>query len=224
MKTNKNNLKTISLIITLFLIIGIIFYNNMGISHRNPLEKQYDLLANPTAQKLFFEQSNSLKDEVDPKLVQLDELNIGCFGPSQVLDMDDNDKNLGGQCCGALKSLHIYEEQVKALEKYKDIPEVPKDPYSILVILAKKLIKYDQDIKLNAEQQKIFNEASKISSEGGPCCCKCWKWYVYSGLAKYLIINYNYNAEQIAELWDISDSCGEHGDHHSSVEKHNIHN
>ena len=67
--------------------------------------------------------------------------------------------------------------------------------------------------------KQIYEEAKKMSHEGGPCCCgsdkldeSCWRWKVYGGLAKVLITEYNFNAEQIAEIWDISDGCG--GDQH----------
>ncbi len=189
----------------------------------NPIVERYNKLSTATAKKLYYEQSEGLTKSVDDRLILLDELTISCFGADNVLRMSDTDKNLGGQCCGVLKSVHMYEEQLKALEEYEDIPEIPKDPYNVPVELAKKLIQYDKDIILTSEQQKILDEASEMSNEGGPCCCKCWKWYMYNGLAKLLITKYNFNAEDVAMVWDLSDSCGEHGEHHSGVEKHKKH-
>ena len=39
--------------------------------------------------------------------------------------------------------------------------------------------------------------------------------WIYEGLAKYLITEYDFTAEQIADLWDLSDACGGpgHADH-----------
>ena len=207
----------------MILLVVFIYYVNINSKDSSPVAEQYRLLTSTTAKKLFYAQSEGLTKPVDQRLVELDGLTIGCFGSDQVLSMNDNDKSLGGQCCGVLKSTHMYEEQLKALEEY-DILEIPKDPYNIPVSLAKKLIQFDRDIKLTVEQQKIFDEASEMSNEKGPCCCKCWKWYAYSGLAKYLIVEYDYNAEQVVEIWDISDSCGEHGEHHSGILKHGLHN
>lgn len=209
--------------ITIAFLVSLILVNVLKDSPANPIKEQYESLPNPTAKKLFLAQSDGLTKPVDQRLVALDMLTIGCFGSQHVLEMDDSDPSLGGQCCGVLKSVHMYEEQLEALEAYKDLPEIPNDPYNIPVALAKKLNSYDRDIVLTSEQQKVLDDASAMSNEGGPCCCKCWKWYAYSGLAKYLITNYHYNAEQIAKVWDISDSCGEHGDHHSGVVKQGVH-
>ena len=111
---------------------------------------------------------------------------------------------------------HRYKEQIEGLKKYSSISQIPKDPYDIEIKLAKELLNYQQNIKLIKDQQEIYNEAMKKSEEGGPCCCQCWRWYVYEGVAKFLIVNNNFNADQIAELWDLSDGCGgeshEHGD------------
>jgi len=48
----------------------------------------------------------------------------------------------------------------------------------------------------------------QMSHHGGPCCCKCWKWHMMSGLGKKLIVDFGWNAKQLAELWDLSSSCG----------------
>lgn len=213
----------ISIFVFLVLVIAVYYFFGLPGAGATPIEEQYKLLPTETAKKLFYVQSESLTKEVDPRLIELNKLTIGCFGPSRVMGMDDSAVNLGGQCCGVLKSTHMYEEQLETLQKYNRIPQIPKDPYNMPVKLVKKLIEYDNDIKLNAEQQKIFDKASEMSNEKGPCCCKCWKWYAYSGLAKYLIVEHNFNAEQITEVFDISDSCGEHGEHHSGVLKHDKH-
>ena len=138
-----------------------------------------------------------------------------CSGPG-FIDSKSNKDRLQGSCCSAM-DFHRYEEQIEGLKKYSKIEKIPKDPYDIPVSLAKELLEYQKTIKLNAEQQKIYDEAVKLSHEGGPCCCKCWRWYAFEGLAKYLITEYGFNAEQIAEIWDLEDGCGgtghaEHGE------------
>jgi hypothetical protein len=113
--------------------------------------------------------------------------------------------------------MHRYEEQVTGLKKFKDIPEIPSDPYDIEVGLAKKLLSY-YDLKLSEAEQKSYDYAMQNSNEKGPCCCKCWRWYVYGGLGKLLIREKGFNGQQLTEVWNLSDGCGGEGDHveHSS--------
>jgi hypothetical protein len=47
-----------------------------------------------------------------------------------------------------------------------------------------------------------------MSHEGGPCCCKCWRWTAFEGQAKYLIVEKGFTAEQVASIWDLEDGCG----------------
>ncbi len=124
--------------------------------------------------------------------------------------------HLQGSCCSPM-SLHRYSEQIKGLKKYSSIPEIPSDPYDIEVKLAKKLLTSDRNIQLTSKEQRVYDYAMQHADEGGPCCCKCWRWYVYSGLGKYLIRNYKFTGEQVTEVWNLSDGCGggdEAGDHH----------
>ena len=124
-----------------------------------------------------------------------------------------NTQRIQGSCCNKMDH-HAYLEQIEALKKYKDISIIPPDPYDISAEKAKQLFKYLEEIELTSDQQTIYNEAMKISNEGGPCCCKCWHWDAYEGLAKKLIVDYGWNSEQIAELWDFSDACGGSGHEH----------
>ena len=48
----------------------------------------------------------------------------------------------------------------------------------------------------------------KLSEEGGPCCCRCWRWTTFEGQAKFLIARREFDAEAIAEIWDLEDGCG----------------
>lgn len=128
------------------------------------------------------------------------------------------DMRLRGSCCSPM-SLHRYSEQVAALKKYGDIAEIPRDPYDIEAGRAKKLMGY-YVMQLTADEQKAYDFAMEHSSEQGPCCCQCWRWEVYGGLAKYLIRNYGYTGEQVTEVWDLSDGCGGDSQHfHDTVRR-----
>ena len=141
-----------------------------------------------------------------------------------------DDARLQGSCCSPM-STHRYSEQVEGLEKFKsalrqaqggeqsrtiagqNIDKIPDDPYDIKAGLAKELMSY-YDIELTAEEQKAYDYAMQNSSEKGPCCCKCWRWYVYGGLGKYLIKNHGFTGEQVTEVWNLSDGCGGDSEHH----------
>jgi hypothetical protein len=120
-------------------------------------------------------------------------------------------ERLRGSCCSPM-NLHRYTEQVEGLQKYSYISEIPPDPYDIEVGLAQNLLSY-YDVELTPEEQKAYDYAMTNSNEKGPCCCKCWRWYVYGGLGKLLIKNYGFTGEQLTEVWNLSDGCGGAGDH-----------
>ena len=127
-----------------------------------------------------------------------------------------NDTRLQGSCC-SLMSVHRYSEQVEGLEKFKsvasqNIEKIPDDPYDIEAGLAKELMPY-YDLELTLEEQKAYDYAMQNSSEKGPCCCKCWRWYVYGGLGKYLIKNHGFTGEQVTQVWNLSDGCGGDSEH-----------
>lgn len=138
--------------------------------------------------------------------------NSSCSGSfKDSIDTMPEGSRLKGSCCSPM-DIHRYTEQVTGLEKYRDIPEIPSDPYDIDGGLAKTLKEY-YDVELTAEQQKAYDHAMANSDEKGPCCCKCWRWYVYGGLGKLLIQKYNFTGEQVTEVWNLSDGCGGAGDH-----------
>ncbi len=175
------------------------------------IDKIYKGLS-PQAQALYYKQSHALTQAVPERLVELDEKTIGCFGPKQILSMSTTEGNLGGQCCGALMNVEAYNVQLDAIQDFVEenggAELIPPDPYDVSVSTAQRLTQYDSDITLSPEQQSAFDKAVAASHHGGPCCCKCWKWYMMSGLAKKLIVDEQWSAQQIAELWDISSSCG----------------
>lgn len=133
----------------------------------------------------------------------------------QTVDGYSDEQRIQGACCGAM-DLHRYQEQVEGLKKYSNISQIPEDPYDIPVPLAKELFEYQKTITLTDDQQKIYDEAIGMSGEGGPCCCRCWRWTAFEGLAKYLITEHDFTAEQVAEVWDLEDGCGGAG-HASEV-------
>jgi len=118
---------------------------------------------------------------------------------------------LQGSCCSSLDR-HRYVEQVNGLKKHGDIAEIPSDPYSIPAGVAQALMRYHA-VELNGAEQAAYNYAMVHSDEQGPCCCECWRWEVYGGLAKLLITEYSFTGSQIAEIWDLSDGCGGGEDH-----------
>lgn len=140
-----------------------------------------------------------------------------CGGGANVVYSMPENGNLQGSCCSPM-DLHRYEEQIEGLKRYSSYDIIPSDPYDVPVVWARETIDYNKNTQLTAEQQAIYDEAVEMSHEGGPCCCICWHWYAYEGLAKKLIIEYGFSAEQIAEVWDLSDACG--GDGHAHGQGH----
>lgn len=118
---------------------------------------------------------------------------------------------LRGSCCSPMDE-HRYVEQINGLKEYADISAIPPNPYNIPVGLAQKhMARYSLD--LSGTEQAAYDYAMENSDEGGPCCCPCWRWEMYGGLAKFLITEQSFTGEQIAEIWDLSDGCGGGDDH-----------
>ena len=189
MKLNKNT--TIAVVATLVLIGGALYFgsnkNNLPTLKPNEaLAAKFDMLSKNGNSSC----SSAFQQSID--------------------GMSDNGQ-LQGSCCSPM-DVHRYTEQVTGLQKYKDIPEIPSDPYDINAGLAKQL-KANYDVQLTPEEQKAYDYAMANSMEKGPCCCKCWRWYVYGGLGKLLIQKYHFTGEQVTEIWNLSDGCGGPGDH-----------
>ena len=189
----KNYLKDKTIIISVAILVGAGMFSYLQISpNKNPLGVDSALAAR------FAELSKNGNSACS-----------GAFNDS-ILSMAD-DERIYGSCCSPM-NLHRYIEQVEGLKKYKDIPEIPPDPYDVDAGLAKKMQAY-YDTELTSEEQIAYDYAISNSMEKGPCCCKCWRWYVYGGLAKYLIRNSNFTGEQVTEVWNLSDGCGGDDDH-----------
>jgi len=162
-----------------------------------------------------FVPANSLEE----KFVMLSSANTNYCASSNFLDAKADGERVQGSCCTKM-DFHRYEEQIEGLKQYSGIDAIPSDPYDIEASLAKRLIAYDREITLTVQQQKVYDMAVGMSMEGGPCCCKCWRWTAFEGQAKYLITEYNFDEKQIAHIWNLEDGCGGSGHvGHSKSEK-----
>jgi hypothetical protein len=113
---------------------------------------------------------------------------------------------LQGSCCSPMQ-LQRYIKQVAGLKKYANTAQIPADPYDIPAGLAQKMMA-GYDLALDPEQQKSYDYAMQHSAEKGPCCCQCWRWHAYGGLAKLLIRDRAFTGAQITDVWNLSDGCG----------------
>jgi len=119
---------------------------------------------------------------------------------------------LQGSCCSPMER-HRYGEQIQGLTKYGAIPEIPPDPYDIAAGTAQKAMRY-YDLTLSPDEEKAYQYAMQNSDVKGPCCCQCWRWRTYGGLAKFLIREHRFTGEQLVEVWNLSGACGGAEDHH----------
>lgn len=121
---------------------------------------------------------------------------------------------LQGSCCAPMDA-HRYTEQVKALAAYADISSIPPDPYDIDAKLAHQLTTA-YELALSPSKQVAYDYAMENSDERGPCCCGCWRWYVYGGLANRLIRDHGFTGEQVKAAWNLSNGCGGGAEHNHS--------
>lgn len=218
---------TLSVIVVL-LIVGGAVYIGLGKGGGNSvlhaqLAEAYAKIPTASGKALFQTQSGNLTKEVDPILVDLDSQIISCGADVDGLIGSNPTASgscvagatnlssttgmfLGGQCCGAMKDTKEYTAQLEKMQMYKDLPDVPLNPHKTPIPLAKKWIDYDKATTLTPQEQSIFDQAIKLSKEG-PCCCKCWHYYVNEGIAKKMIKDYHYSAQQVAAYWDASSIC-----------------
>ena len=113
---------------------------------------------------------------------------------------------LQGSCCSEMERTR-YVKQIEELTKYRAVVDIPPNPYDIDAVLASKLLTY-YDLALTPVEQKAYDYAMANSDEKGPCCCRCWRWNVYGGLAKLLIREHGFDGKQISEVWNMSNGCG----------------
>jgi len=188
------------------------------------LKTTYNSIPTDAGKANFMTQSENLTKAVDPTLADLDKQIISCSpnvdnlmgnspitggsctaGPTALATTSG--MTLGGQCCGAMKDLDEYNKELEGLQKYKDISDVPMNPFKTPVATAKKWIDYDNATTLTPQEQAVFDQAMAMSKEK-PCCCKCWHYFVNEGIAKKMIRDYHYTGEQVAAYWDTSGICG----------------
>ena len=113
---------------------------------------------------------------------------------------------LQGSCCSEMERTR-YLKHLEELTKYRAISDIPPNPYDMDAGLAGKLLSY-YELTLTPEEQKAYDYAMANSTEKGPCCCRCWRWKVYGGLAKLLLREHGFYGKQITEVWDMSNGCG----------------
>lgn len=186
------------LFVVVFLVVGAILFGKFVLPYLTPSTSVVSAQAGSQEkfEYLVLQTSNS------------------CSLQAPTLESYTDATNLQGSCCSKM-DLHRYQEQVEGLKQYSGISRIPQDPYDIPVSLAKELLGYQKDIELTAEQQAAYDGAMKLSHEGGPCCCKCWRWNAFEGQAKYLITKHNFTSEQVASVWDLEDGCGGSGHLHA---------
>ena len=150
-------------------------------------------------------QSNNAYDSLNlsSRFAVLSQAHTNLCALPTFIDSLSNDSYLQSSCCTYM-NFTSYVEQMNALRNYSGVSAVPQDPYNISVSLAKRLLGY-QNLPLTPAQQDVFDSAMQMSQ---PCCCHCWRWFAFTGQAKYLIVNYNFDAAQIAKVWGLEDGCG----------------
>ena len=114
--------------------------------------------------------------------------------------------SLQGSCCDPM-DLQRYARQVEGLKKFADVVEIPADPYDVAAGVAQKALA-SYDVALTPDEQKAYDYAMANSTQKGPCCCQCWRWHAYGGLAKLLIRDRHFTGEQVTEVWNLSNGCG----------------
>ena len=129
--------------------------------------------------------------------------------PSTVRSYADTVR-IQGSCCNAMDWGH-YQQQVLGLRAYRNLSIVPRDPYDISASLAKRLFTYESSVHLTRPQQAVYAHAMQIAPEKGPCCCKCWRWHAFKGLAQYLIVRKHFSAQRTATVIHLVDGCGGKG-------------
>lgn len=207
-------------------IAGIILYfsTHQGESALAADRIIYNRIPTQAGKNNFLMQSANLTKPVDPELADLDSQIITCGANIDNLASSNPSYSgscsgaggslpsttglyLGGQCCSAMNDTIDYHANLQNLQAYKSVPNIPLDPMHTPIAMAKYWIDYDKATTLTLAQQAVYDQAYAISKEK-PCCCKCWHYFVNEGIAKKMIIDGTFNAQQIAGYWDASDICG----------------
>lgn len=230
---NMDQNKLLLAVLSFFIIaIGILafapnvlvsFLKHSQLSLRDQLLTTENKIPTQTGKNLFLTQSKNLTMPVNPELVDLDSQIISCDANADNLSSNTSTIGgscvggattlsstkgmyLGGQCCGAMTDLTAYHANLQKLQSYRNIPDIPLNPHKTPIPLAQKWINYDKTTTLTSDQQQVYDQAMQMSKEG-PCCCKCWHYFVNEGIAKKLIADYHFYSKQIDNYWEASDIC-----------------
>ena len=214
-----------SLVIAALLIFAGFAFSQKPSTALAENQKIYDSIPTEAGKSNFLTQSNHLAQKVDSELVDLDsqivscDANVdgiasgmgtvsgSCINVESISAVNVQGIYMGGQCCSAMMDTKEYHENLQKLQAYKSMPDIPLDPMHTPVAMAQMWIDYNRATTLTPAEQKIYDEAYAISEEK-PCCCKCWHYFVNEGIAKRMIKDGTFNAQQIANYWDSSDICG----------------
>lgn len=104
--------------------------------------------------------------------------------------------------------MNRYISQITDLKKYASISQIPPNPYDVSKASAQQMLGFYNNIQLTSAQQSVYNTAKSMTADKGWCCCQCWAWYTHAGLAKYLITQQNYTAQQVVNVINLEDCCG----------------
>jgi len=113
---------------------------------------------------------------------------------------------LQGACCTPM-AWTDYKSQIPGLANYSSISQIASDPYNMPAHTAKADVA-GENLVLTAAQQSTLSSAASMTTDKGWCCCQCWAYYAHEGLAKALIVQYGYNAQQVAAVINFQDCCG----------------
>jgi len=114
---------------------------------------------------------------------------------------------LQGACCGPMNSAE-YRAQAIGLRAFRRMPEIPPDPYDMSVGLSKRLLRWERSIKLSRADAATYRRAMKMTHDHAPCCCPCWRWHAFRGLANDLIARRRWSAARVAHVIDLVEGCG----------------
>jgi hypothetical protein len=114
---------------------------------------------------------------------------------------------LQGACCSPM-DVPDYSNQTSSLKAYVSQSSIISlDPYNMPSSVAKADVA-GENLALSAEQQTTLSTAAGLTNDHGWCCCQCWAYYAHEGLAKTLIVQNGYNAQQVGTVINLEDCCG----------------
>ena len=113
---------------------------------------------------------------------------------------------LQGACCTPM-DFPDYSNQTTKLQSYSSVSAIAPDPYSMPSQVAKADVA-GENLVLTSDQQTTLSSAMGMTTDNGWCCCQCWAYYAHEGLAKSLIVQDGYTADQVATVINLEDCCG----------------